>query len=347
MTQPLRWAAAACAALVLASCSLSSGGDEVPSRATNDSVPGLGEPAAAQTSTVLPTSTTEPRPLCPLWDDVPLTRTAASLANEAPTRSLTPTVTVDFEATDPLEFGELSLEVMERLVGRQLDYLTNPDHLAVVAEDDGNQVLRQRYEPTSRGSDVVEFVTLDLPTREEAWLSYSLFLEPGWEWVRGGKLPGLAGGTSPSGQQGGDGTDGFSARIIFRSDAVLAAYVYHPDRPERYGEDFPLCGSFDVGTWLQVTERVVMNSSPDASDGSIEVWVDGDKFLEADGLRLRTDGEFGVDVLMYSSFYGGNDESWAPSKTTYARFDNFLVGPNAAAVRFVPRSLVSTGEQAS
>ncbi len=261
------------------------------------------------------------------------------MAIETPTRSVTPLVEVDFDALEVLGFGQITDSLMAEVVGYELEYFSNEDNVEIVEKAEGDMALRQRYEPTSEGSDVVEFPTVGLPGGEEMWLSYDVMFEPGWQWVLGGKLPGLAGGTNPSGRRGGDGTDGFSARMMWRADGRLVAYVYHPDRPADHGEDFALCGEFEPSRWLQVTQRVVMNTAPDRSDASIEIWVDGGKYLEVSDLRLRTEGDFGVDVFVYSSFYGGQTAEWAPSETTHAQFDNFRVGPNAASVGFVPNSL--------
>lgn len=49
---------------------------------------------------------------------------------------------------------------------------------------------------------------------------YQVMFPVGFDFVRGGKLPGLAGGTSPGGGKKSDGSDGFSARIMWREREV-------------------------------------------------------------------------------------------------------------------------------
>ena len=234
---------------------------------------------------------------------------------------------VDFESDELIDAIEAENEVV-------LDDLYSVSELSI-DEEDGNGFLRQRYVPSAKGTPVVEFA-VPFEEADEMWLSYRVYFEPGWEWARGGKLPGLAGGTRPTGGDGGDGTDGFSARLMWRSENRLVVYAYHPDRPDEFGEDFRLSGDIPVGQWLTITQRIAMNSSPETHDGIVEVWIDGEKRLSRTDLRWRTTGDFGIDLLAYSSFYGGSDASWAPDETTFARFDEFRVSTSPRGVEGAP-----------
>jgi len=106
--------------------------------------------------------------------------------------------------------------------------------------------MPERYMPITAGKDY--------------YLDYQVFFESGWEWVKGGKLPGL-----------------------------------------------------------------------------VEAWLNGEKVVTLGNLKLR--GNVGetvalVDHLGLNTFYGGSDNSWAPSKTTRARFSQVIVTdhlPNLSA----------------
>jgi hypothetical protein len=272
------------------------------------------------------------------------TTTEPRTTTEPPTTTTEPptTTTTVLEPPDRLwlrfdAVGELAFERDDEVIAAiestnavDLDNIFSSSELAVVDEE-GFAALRQRYVPSQTGSPVVEFIARFEPA-DELWLSYRVYFEPGWEWVLGGKLPGLGGGTRPTGGGGGDGDDGFSARLMWRRDGRLVVYAYHPDRPGRFGEDFPLDGRAPVGRWFTVTQRLRMNSGPERYDGLVEVWIDGERRLSRTGLRWRVDGDFGIDQLAYSSFYGGSDPSWAPSTTTYARFAEFRVHSGAEGV---------------
>ena len=54
-------------------------------------------------------------------------------------------------------------------------------------------------------------------------LSYELAFDAGFDWVKGGKLPGLRGGPNPDGCSGGNepnGTDCFSTRLMWRQNGA-------------------------------------------------------------------------------------------------------------------------------
>ena len=58
--------------------------------------------------------------------------------------------------------------------------------------------------------------------RETAELSYTVRFGKDFDWVKGGKLPGFCGGPeNVSGGRPADGTNGFSARLMWRSSRVM------------------------------------------------------------------------------------------------------------------------------
>lgn len=199
----------------------------------------------------------------------------------------------------------------------------------------GMTYIRQRYIPISKGSERVNFrVTLSKPGLE-MYQTYKLYFEPGFEAVKGGKLPGLAGGSMPTG--GSTRTDGFSARFMWRGSNQLAIYAYHHDRPSIYGEDIHAMQNgqrfqWTTGRWYEIGERIKMNSNGGTKNGVGEIWIDGVKMASRTNLRWRVDSTNDIDMWLYSSFYGGNDPSWAPSKTTYVRVRDIRVGPTAQSV---------------
>ena len=114
---------------------------------------------------------------------------------------------------------------------------------------------------------------------DEVFVEYRVKFDEGFDFVRGGKLPGLIGGTANTGGDRPDGTDGFSARMHWRTDgsqgspfsntgfANMTQYLYHPDQPNTTGEDFRWDDSdfgdwefFQSGRWYHLRHRIVMNT---------------------------------------------------------------------------------------
>lgn len=180
---------------------------------------------------------------------------------------------------------------------------------------------------------------------EKVELEYRVKFGTGFDFVRGGKLPGLIGGTGNVGGNKPDGTDGFSARMMWRTDgsggsplsssqtdrASIVQYVYHPDQPKTFGEDF----RYDDGTngdwkefesdrWYHVRHRVEMNT-PGQNDGVITVWLDGEKVLDVNNVRFRDVATLQIDQMYFSTFFGGGSDIWATSKDEVAYFDDFRI----------------------
>jgi hypothetical protein len=169
-------------------------------------------------------------------------------------------------------------------------------------------------------------------SREEAELRYTIRFEEGFDFKKGGKLPGLCGG--PKTITGGDavsGKDGFSVRLMWRKEGRGQAYVYHMDQPSKYGDEFDFPGTFRFPVGVPVTIRLqVRLNTPSKKDGTIRIWttlLDGAEQLQLEktGLRFRQVDDYGIDSLLFNTFHGGSDESWGPTKDVAADFARFEV----------------------
>jgi len=167
---------------------------------------------------------------------------------------------------------------------------------------------------------------------ESAELHYTLQFSKGFDFVKGGKLPGFCGGPeNVSGGRSADGSNGFSARLMWRKDGRGEAYVYHKNQPEKYGESFafPEAFRFPIGKPIQVRLAVHMNASG-KRDGILRVWITLPQekeqlVVDQSNLEWRSAATFGVDSLYFESFHGGNDASWAPTRPCFAEFSQFKV----------------------
>lgn len=164
---------------------------------------------------------------------------------------------------------------------------------------------------------------------EAAELSYTLRFSEDFDFVKGGKLPGLCGGPeNVSGGRPSDGTNGFSARLMWRKDGRGEAYLYHKNQPEKYGHSFPFPEDFrfPTGKPFQVRLAVTMNT-PGQRDGTLRVWItlpgQGERLVvEQTAMEWRNTDSFGVDGLYFETFHGGNDSSWAPTRACWSEFAN-------------------------
>jgi hypothetical protein len=191
-------------------------------------------------------------------------------------------------------------------------------------------ILRASYPPSSEGSPRLVKRSSLTQSVSTATLSFDMKLHSQFEFVKGGKLHGLGGGT---GTTGGDSIDpnGWSVRMMWRANGVPELYIYHQDRKGTYGDRFPATTGFKFGkgTWYRIDIQVQMNSAVGAKDGRASLFIDGVRQAEATNLNLTGNSSVQIDQFQFSTFYGGSDSSWSPSKTQYCYFDNFVVMPGS------------------
>lgn len=209
-------------------------------------------------------------------------------------------------------------------------------HGTVLAADDapGGRLLRVHYPAGGIGGDsgyqfLCRFDRMGLAPRDEAFISYQVRFAEGFDFVKGGKLPGLCGGKANTGGHPPNGRDGFSARLMWRRDGRVVQYVYHPDQAGVWGDDLPwkVNGKdcrFVPGQWTRVDTWLKLNT-PGRRDGQVKSWFNGAPALEADGLRFRDVPELRIDVLYFSTFFGGGEPDWAPSTDQSADFAQFQI----------------------
>jgi hypothetical protein len=202
----------------------------------------------------------------------------------------------------------------------------------------GRKVLRVHYPAGSSSSSYareghplggLEFKA-NLPgngTARSVGLSYWLRFDRNFQWVRGGKLPGLCGGRCPSGGAVVTGDGGWSVRTMWRAGGSAEAYAYIlPARA--YGTELGLgTWTFTTGQWHRIAEELTLNSGSDGN-GVLRVWYDAEltspPTFEAKGLTFRHDAT-GATTLFFSTFFGGHDASWATPVDTFIDFAEFVV----------------------
>lgn len=163
--------------------------------------------------------------------------------------------------------------------------------------------------------------------QEQAELRYTLRFSPDFDFVKGGKLPGLCGGPeNVSGGRPADGKNGFSARLMWRKDGRGEAYVYHKNQKGNYGDSFAFPEDFRFPTNEPVTVRLAVGmNTPGKKDGTLRVWITltrgtETRVVEKTDMEWRTVDSFGVDGLYFETFHGGGDKSWAPTRPCFVEF---------------------------
>ncbi|XP_052811478.1 uncharacterized protein LOC128239073 [Mya arenaria] len=180
-------------------------------------------------------------------------------------------------------------------------------------------------------------------------LEYEVYFPDSFSWNRGGKLPGLWGGTRDC--SGGRIKDTcFSTRLMWRplGDGEVYTYVTHNQEPS-----FDTwCGKYDHSStasymhvhctpstgielgrgawrfhhhkWHHIRQEVHLNAHS-GQKGYIKLWVDGHAEVHVTDIIMRDNTGFDIDGLFFSTFFGGGDSSWASPHDTYTYFRNFKI----------------------
>lgn len=191
------------------------------------------------------------------------------------------------------------------------------------------------FGPSETGAQAPHMV----PAADQYFTSYWLRFGDDFSWGTtsyGGKLPGLGSGDNCSGCTTCTGTNGFSARLMWRTGGRGVLYLYNMDKIESCGDDYQLKNSdntdfyFHKGQWHQVVERVKVNTASN-HDGEVELWMDGQHALLVTGLQFVNDGSK-VDNLYFSTFHGGSTADWAPVNDCDVWFDDIVVSTQVTDV---------------
>ncbi len=164
---------------------------------------------------------------------------------------------------------------------------------------------------------------------EKATLCYQIFIPTDFDFVRGGKLPGLAGGTGNTGGLIPNGRDGWSVRFMFKENGTLCAYAYYPDMNGDFGEKFFLMQDespalLRTGQWNRIELTIQMNQ-PQKNNGSISARLNGEGLFSTSEINFRKTETLKIDQLLFSCFMGGDDLSYAPAKDQSLFFKNFMI----------------------
>ncbi len=213
------------------------------------------------------------------------------------------------------------------------------ERVSVVQDDNKGKAIKVTFPAHQYGSGGAAAFLNDLSfgvgferNFEELYVSYDVKFAEDFDFVRGGKLPGLCGYNVTQAPQDGcntgggfpTGYDGWSARGMWRENGILENYVYHADQFYEYGDDELWNVKAERGKWHSFQHRIVLNSVGEAN-GIVEAWFDGVKVLSANNMLYRKTADIGINLFYFSTFYGGADASWAPSSDQYIYFDNFRI----------------------
>jgi hypothetical protein len=173
-----------------------------------------------------------------------------------------------------------------------------------------------------------------------AILKYGVFFPAGFNFVKGGKLPGLYGGKR--GCTGGDpAVDCFSTRLMWRDSGKGELYLY----ANREAQDPAICQmpgnycnptygwslntgafTFKTGEWTNIEEHVTLNT-PGQRNGKLAIKVNGVEVIRYNNIVFRTAQypNIVIDGMDVETFFGGGSPDWATPTRQITKFREFIL----------------------
>ncbi|KAK6177742.1 hypothetical protein SNE40_015785 [Patella caerulea] len=176
------------------------------------------------------------------------------------------------------------------------------------------------------------------PTSHTAMgLSYQVYFSHGFDFVKGGKLPGLAGGDEADCSGGNNHDTCFSARLMWRANGDGEVYSYFPDQAHGFCDRKDVeCSNdkgislgrgsfrFKTGEWNRITEYVHLNTVG-KSDGYVKLFFNGKLVYTGKDIKWRVKDSLKINSIFFSTFFGGGSKEWAASKDCYSYFKDFIL----------------------
>jgi hypothetical protein len=155
-----------------------------------------------------------------------------------------------------------------------------------------------------------------------------------------GKLPGLYGGKGNTGRNVPTGTDGWSIRFMwcdynerskkkFKGGGQLLQFTYQSNL-SLYGHNYGMalgCGSWSFkpdGKWHNLQQTIHLNDIGKAN-GRVDVCFDGIPVFSQRNITFRTTSALVTNGILFQTFFGGSDKTYATPIDTYADFANFAL----------------------
>ncbi|KAG0276458.1 hypothetical protein BGZ95_007505 [Linnemannia exigua] len=173
---------------------------------------------------------------------------------------------------------------------------------------------------------------------EKMMISYDVAFPGGFDWVLGGKLPGIYGGQahSCSGGNQSTGDNCLTMRLMWRQDGGGEVYAYIPveDNSDFCKNPNVQCNDqfgksigrgllyFPPGAWTRVDMVMQLNEPAGYNNGILDVYINGLKAISMNTIPYRKTGMVGFQGLMFSTFFGGNTPQYATPVDTSVFFRN-------------------------
>ena len=146
---------------------------------------------------------------------------------------------------------------------------------------------------------------------KSAKIVYYIRFPSGFDFRRGGKLPGISSYniTASGGNQGTAGISSFTARLMWQQGGNITPYAYTAENLSRwgttYGTGFGSSLPITTNTWYKIEQVVTMNDVG-KNNGRCAIWMNGILLCDIRDIIWRTVDSLQIEGVFMSSFFGGH-----------------------------------------
>lgn len=171
----------------------------------------------------------------------------------------------------------------------------------------------------------------NIGTSDNLYFRYLVKFEPGFQFAKSGKMPGLAGGADNAGGNPPNGFDGWSGRLNWTEGGGIISYMYVPGI-KKYGLELQWNINDQIhllrpGYWECLEMHYAMNT-PGQNNGVAQGWYNGKLALDKRDLNFRSTDKLAIDNIFFSTFFGGATSDYASPRNQYADYSDFVVATN-------------------
>ncbi|HEY0712304.1 MAG TPA: hypothetical protein VGF45_06505, partial [Polyangia bacterium] len=193
-----------------------------------------------------------------------------------------------------------------------------------IAMEGETTVFKMVFNANEFGGAAGHTARVKLTPGKEYLFEYRIRFDGSFPWTKGGKIPGLAGGSAPTGCVSTDGS-GFSARMMWREGGALFGYLYDNNQSSDCGNYLATNVSFTANRWHAIKQRVRLNTGRSAN-GVLQLWFDGRMVLNRSNVAYMNEAPANrIDMAFFQAFFGGSTSDWAPSRTCTMSFSDLFV----------------------
>jgi hypothetical protein len=194
---------------------------------------------------------------------------------------------------------------------------------SVVMEGEST-VFKMAFKANEFGGAAGHTARVKLTPGKEYLFEYRIRFDGSFPWTKGGKIPGLAGGSAPTGCVSTDGS-GFSARMMWREGGEMFGYLYDNSQSNDCGNYLATNVSFAANRWHAIKQRVKLNTGSSAN-GILQLWFDGTMVLNRSNLAYMNESATNrIDMAFFQAFFGGSTSDWAPARNCTMSFSDLFV----------------------